>query len=142
MFKRVDHIGVIVRDLADGERWLHEVFGLSAQRRLDLPNGRAVFYDCGNVQIELIALGDPEERRARLGDGARARIEHIAVEVDDVRAALKTLSALGVRITTPEPVQRANAVSAWTVAETTGGVSYQLMQKLPASGGGGAGGRP
>jgi methylmalonyl-CoA/ethylmalonyl-CoA epimerase len=134
MFKRVDHIGVIVRDLEDGQHWVHEVFGLPVQRTLDLPQGgRAVFYTCGNIQIELIALGDPEERRQRLGNEARARIEHIAVEVDDVRATLRSLSSLGVRTTAPEPVQRGGTLSAWTVAETTGGVSYQLMQKLPAS---------
>jgi methylmalonyl-CoA/ethylmalonyl-CoA epimerase len=134
MLKRVDHIGVIVRDLAEGERWLHDVFGLQVQRRLDLPQGgRAVFYTCGDVQIEMIQVGDPEERRQRLGPDAQARIEHIAIEVDDVGATLKRLAPLGVRTTTPQPVARGGTISAWTVAETTGGVSYQFMQKAPAS---------
>lgn len=134
MLKRVDHVGIVVRDLVDGERWLHEAFGLQVQRRLDLPQGgRAVFYTCGDTLIEMIQVGDPEERRQRLGPDATARIDHIAIEVDDVGATLKRLAPLGVRTTTPEPVTRGGTTSVWTIGDTTGGVSYQFMKKAPAS---------
>jgi len=131
-FRRINHIGVIVDDLTEAQRWLAEVFGLPLRRTVDLTEGKihGEFYGCGEVDIELVQIGDPEARRQRLR-GARIRIEHIAVEVDDIAATLSRLAALGVRTTTPEPRRTGNVLSAWTVEETTGGISYQLMQRLP-----------
>lgn len=129
MFRRINHIGVIVENLGDSQRWLSEVFGMPLDRTVDLPQGQVhgEFYRCGNVDIELVQIGDPEERRNRLR-GAKVRIEHIAVEVDDLEGTLARLRSLGVRTTAPQPRRAGKAISAWTVEETTGGVSYQLMQ--------------
>jgi methylmalonyl-CoA/ethylmalonyl-CoA epimerase len=130
MARRVNHIGIVVNDLAEVRRWLTEVFGLSLSRSVDLPEGRiyAEFYPCGDIDIEVIEIGDPEVRRRRLGEGTRARIEHIAVEVDDLGASLSRLAPLGVRTTTSEPRRIGNSLHAWTVAETTGGISFQFTE--------------
>ncbi len=135
MFRRVNHIGIIVNDLAEVQRWLTEVFGLSVSRSVDLPEARihGEFYPCGDIDIEVIEVGDPEARRRRLGDGKLARIEHIAVEVDDLVASLARLISLGARTTTPEPRRIGNSLHAWTVEETTGGISYQLIEQHPKS---------
>lgn len=132
LFKRIDHIGIIVADLGDHGRWLHDIFGLPITRELDLPKAKlkAAFYGCGGVDIELIELHDPQARRERLGEGNRARIEHIAVEVDDIQEVLRKLAPLGVRTTEPEPRKTGDRMSVWTVAETTGGVSYQFIQRV------------
>ena len=131
LFRRIDHIGVIVADLDEQKRWLGEIFGLPLARELDFPETRlkAAFYGCGGVDIEMIQIDDPAVRRKRLGEGTPARIEHIAVEVDDIPAVLGKLAALGVRTTEPEPRKIGDRLNIWTVAETTGGVSYQLIQR-------------
>jgi len=132
LFKRIDHIGVIVADLGEQKRWLGEVFGLPVTRELDFPHTKlkAAFYGVDGVDIEVIQLDDPETRRKRLGEGGhRARIEHIAVEVSDIQAVLKKLAPLGVRTTEPEPRKIGDRLNVWTVAETTGGVSYQFIQR-------------
>ncbi len=135
MFRRVDHIGVVVDDLPEARRWLADVFGLPLRRSVDLPEGRirGEFYACGGTDIELIEIGDPELRRQRLGNGRRARIEHIAVEVDDLGAALATLASRGVRTTSAEPRRIGNTLNAWTREETTGGISYQLIERRPTN---------
>ncbi len=129
MFRRINHIGVIVEDLSNSQHWLAEIFGLPLNRTADMPEGQihGEFYRCGEVDIEIVHIGEPEERRRRLR-GAKVRIEHIAVEVDDLDGTLGRLSALGVKTTTPKPRLAGNVRSAWTTEETTGGVSYQLMQ--------------
>lgn len=131
MFRRIDHIGVIVDNLADARRWMTDVFGLPLRRTVNLPEGqiRGEFYACGDVDIEVIEIGDLEARRRRLGEHARARIEHIAVEVDDLGAALTHLRALGAQTTATEPRRIGNTLNAWTREETTGGVSYQLIER-------------
>lgn len=134
LFKRIDHIGVIFGNFADAKRWMEEVFGLPLRRAFEDSERqiRAAFYNCGNIDIELLEIGDPEQRRQRLGD-APARIEHIAVEVEDLKEVLVRLAPLGVRTTAPEPRRIGDMLSVWTVAETTGGVSYQLMQRTNAT---------
>ena len=131
MFKRVDHIGVIVADLEDAGRWLGEAFGLPLDRQLNFPDRgiRAAFYRCGDVDIEVIEVSDPDARRERLGEGARARIEHIAVEVENLQTTLAQLAALGVRTNAPQPRRIGDSLHMWTVAESTGGVSYQLIER-------------
>ncbi len=132
MLKRVDHIGIVVDGLADARQWLTEALGLPLSRTVDVPDGqiRGEFYACGNVDIEVLEIGDPETRRRRLGDGKRARIEHIAVEVEDLRAALAHLASLGARTTSADPRRIGNSLNVWTVEETTGGISYQLIQRV------------
>lgn len=143
--KRLDHVGVVVDSLAEAERWLGKAFGLPVQRTLEVPEGkiRAVFYTCGDTQIEVLEIGDPEARRRRLGTGVRARVEHIAIEVDDLEAVMAALAPLGVRTTAPEPRRSGDTLNYWTVAETTGDVAYQFVQKLrPPSAGGASPGSP
>lgn len=130
LFQRIDHIGVIVADLGEQRRWMTEIFGLPLTREVSLPDTKltAAFFGCGGVDVEMIQIDDPDGRRKRLGEGNRARIEHIAVVVDDIQAVLKKLAPLGVRTTEPEPRKTGDRLNVWTVAETTGGVSYQLIQ--------------
>lgn len=132
LFQRIDHIGVIVADLGEQKRWLGEIFGLPVTREISLPETklRASFFGCGDVDVEMIQIDDPDARRTRLGEGNRARIEHIAVMVDDIRAVLAKLAPLGVRTTDPAPRKIGDRLNIWTVAETTGGVSYQLIQRV------------
>jgi len=136
MMKRIDHIGVVVDDLAEARRWLTEVFGLPLRRSVELSAERirGEFYACGDIDIEVLEIGDPETRRRRLGTG-RARIEHIAFEVENLGTALARLAALGVRTTAPEPRRTGNRLNMWTDEETTGGVSYQLIEFTERSSG-------
>ena len=74
-------------------------------------------------------------RRARTAAGTpryvaarAARIEHIAVEVDDLAAAAAALRAKGVEFTTPQPLGAAGMSFYFTRPETTDGVMYQFIQ--------------
>ena len=132
LFQRIDHVGVVVADLGEQKRWLGEIFGLPVTREISISETkiRAAFFGVDGVDIETIQIDDPDARRKRLGEGNRARIDHIAVMVDDIQVILKKLAPLGVRTTEPEPRRTGDRLSVWTVAETTGGVSYQFIQRI------------
>ena len=131
-FRRINHIGVMVEDLANAQHWLAEIFGMPLSRSVDLPGGvHGEFYRCGEIDIEVIRIGDADARAKRLR-GTNVRIDHIAVEVDDLEGTLNRLSALGVKTTMPQPRLSGNVLSTWTAEETTGGISYQLMQFVEA----------
>jgi methylmalonyl-CoA/ethylmalonyl-CoA epimerase len=129
MLKRIDHVGVIVDDLAQARAFV-ESLGMELDRELDRPDLRAAFYRVGDgSMIELIEVTTDEGRRTRLGEGNTARIEHIAVEVDDLGAALPALRGLGIDFNAPEPVAIGRNLNVWTLAETCDGVQYQFFQK-------------
>ena len=126
--KRIDHVGVIVDSLEEAKRFLGNL-GMEFDRDLELPDRlRAAFYRCGEVQVEIIEITEPNERVQRLGDD-RARIEHIALEVDDLAATLQALDGLGVKVKTAKPILVGNSLNLWTVPETCDGVMYQLIQR-------------
>jgi methylmalonyl-CoA/ethylmalonyl-CoA epimerase len=132
VLKRIDHVGVIVDDLAQAKRFLADM-GLRFDRDLEIPGRlRAAFYACGDTQIEVIEVDEPAERARRLGDGT-ARVEHIAFEVDGLPATLEALRRLGVETTTAEPMAVGANLNFWTTPESCDGVQYQLIEKGAAA---------
>ncbi|MEU3570296.1 VOC family protein [Kitasatospora sp. NPDC036755] len=130
MFKRIDHIGVVVDDITEA-RALLESLGMQLERAQDIPerNVRIAFYRCGDGLIELVEPTGEEARRRRLGEGAQARIEHIGVEVDDVPQIMEAVRRLGIRLTTSEPVLVGPNLNAWTEPGTSDGIQFQLVQR-------------
>jgi methylmalonyl-CoA/ethylmalonyl-CoA epimerase len=83
---------------------------------------------CGDVSIEVIEIRDQEARLARLGEHQQARIEHIAIEVDDLEATLRALEALAVRPKAP-PRLSGGRLTFWTEPQSSDGVMYQFVEK-------------
>jgi methylmalonyl-CoA/ethylmalonyl-CoA epimerase len=124
--RRIDHVGVIVDDLDDAARLLGEGFGLERTSVVDRDDLRLAFFRCGDVSIEVIEPLEPELRRRRLGEGARARIEHIAFEVADLERALAALGALGVEPNAP-PLRSGARTMFWTDPATSDGMMFQFV---------------
>ena len=128
LVKRVHHIGVAVADLDRGKELLGTTLGLPLVRehRSTGDGPSTAFFRCGDVEIELLEHSRPEDRAAWLGGDNLGRIEHIAIEVEDLDATLTALRALGV---TGEPVRPGSlGVSVRTHPDTTTGIVLQLLQ--------------
>lgn len=126
---RVHHIGIAVADLEAAEEIVRDKLGFPLVRREDAAETRGVraaFFDAGNVEIELLWHADPEENRAWLGGAAQARVEHIALQVGDLGRAMEALVTLGVELAPARPGPIGD--SARTVPETSGGITYQILQ--------------
>lgn len=128
--KRIDHVGIVVDDLERVGRFLAETLGLELTRRNDDPatGVRTAFFRCGDGSIELIELADPEARARRLGSD-RARVEHVAIEVEDIEATGAGLARRGIRTTTKEPRQAGPTRSLFSEPETTEGFVLQFLQR-------------
>lgn len=131
MIKRLDHVGIVVDDLAAAKRFLAETLGLQLVRELEVPAlaRRVAFFQCGDASIEVIEDLNLESK-ARALDGASARIEHLALEVDNVDAALATLGDLGVKADSHGVLRVGSRLNAWTDPHTTDGVTYQLLSSV------------
>jgi methylmalonyl-CoA/ethylmalonyl-CoA epimerase len=123
---RIDHIGVIVDDLDDASRLLGEGFGLERTTTAERDDLKLAVFKCGDVSSEVIAMLDPDLRRERLGEGARARIEHIAFEVPDLEDALAALGALGIEPNAP-PLRSGDRTMVWTDPRTSDDIMFQFV---------------
>ncbi len=126
--KRIDHIGVVVRDLAAARELLEVQLGLQPYREIENEDLRAVFLRCGDAGIELIEMKDPVRGRERIGGPAAARVEHIAIEVESLAQTRASLEDIGIALTGP-PQTFGSYTSVWTKAETSGDVMYQFTEK-------------
>ena len=129
MKARVDHVGVVVESLERTGAFVRDVLGLELTLQPPaLPDGvTTAFYGVG-ARVELVEVAEPKARKRRLGD-AEARVEHIAIEVEDVLGLVEQLKAKGVRFTTDEPVRVRENLVVWTVPETSAGVMWQLFSR-------------
>jgi methylmalonyl-CoA/ethylmalonyl-CoA epimerase len=125
--RRLDHVGVIVDDLDEATRLLL-AFGLEVGETIEADDLRVAFFKCGDASIELIEPLTADLRATRLGEGNRARIEHIALEVGDLAAALTALGALGVRPNAP-PRYLPDRSMFWTEPETSDGIMFQFVER-------------
>jgi len=125
---RIDHIGIVVDNLVEAAAFVGSIFGLSEESRIERSDLRALFFSCQGVRIELIEVLDPAQRATRLGDD-RARIEHVALVLDDFEQALDRLRGHGIETTDTRSSQGRR--TCWSLPSTTNGVVYQFVEELP-----------
>lgn len=88
-----------------------------------------VFLDCGNGYFELIEPRDPDSTIGKYLDDHGGGIHHVALETDDIEAALETARAHGI-----EPIDETPRPGAWghTIAflhpAQTGGALIEFVQ--------------
>ncbi|MBA2581721.1 MAG: VOC family protein [Thermoleophilaceae bacterium] len=137
--KQLDHVGVLVDDIEEARAFCEETLGLGLDREATPPElgVHALFFRCGDVTIEVFEIIDPDSTIRPLEAGQRARIDHIALAVEDLGTLVEALAGRGVRpqptgvgaSATAEPLSLAGNLNLWTDAETSDGVVYQLVEK-------------
>ena len=100
IFKKFDHIGVVVEDLQKAMDVLSHYFELEAQEVMEMNDAgiRIGFYTLGSGQMELIEFQKPIEGIDPIVTRPGAGVQHIAFQVDDFHETLKTLTAKGLKV--------------------------------------------
>jgi methylmalonyl-CoA/ethylmalonyl-CoA epimerase len=101
MIGRLNHVAIAVPDLVAASALYRERLGATVSPPVaQTEHGvTAVFVDLPNTRIELIApLGAQSPIAAFLERNPAGGIHHLCYEVDDVRAAARTLMAGGARV--------------------------------------------
>ena len=104
--KRLDHLGIAVGDLADARRVFQDLLGLPAGGGGGSPGpagprGQARGGRCLPRAAAVHRSRGPH--RPSTWPSAARGIHHVTLEVDDLPAALKTLSEAGIRLIDEEP---------------------------------------
>lgn len=132
---RFDHVGILVDDLDAAIAFARDVLQLGEPDafRTDEYGLSAAFFPLGAGRLELLRFDQPG---ARLPEGEPARIDHFAVEVDDLEGEASRLGGHGVRFTGPlspeeadGPVEVRGRRHLWTMPETSSGFRLQLTAR-------------
>ena len=129
---RVDHIGIAVKNLEESKKFYTEVLGMQAmgEEVVEQQKVKVCFIPSGDSEVELLESTSPDGPIAKYIDKNGEGIQHIALRVDNIEAALADLKAKGVRLIDEVPRYGAGGASiAFVHPKATGGILLELSQR-------------
>ncbi|WP_035588892.1 methylmalonyl-CoA epimerase [Hippea jasoniae] len=107
MFKKIDHIGVAVKDLDEAVRLYRDVFGLKLLEieEVESQKVKVAKFDIGGVHIELLQPTADDSPIKKFIDKKGEGLHHIAYEVDDIEEQLSQLKQKGVKLINERPTE-------------------------------------
>ncbi|OZJ03144.1 hypothetical protein BZG36_04642 [Bifiguratus adelaidae] len=130
---QLNHVAIAVHDIQKSATFYRDTMGAQVSDVTPLPDHGVytVFVNLGNTKIELLhPLGDQSPIQKFLDKNKDGGIHHICIEVDDIHAALKSLTAKGVRALNPEPkIGAHNKPVVFLHPKDCGGVLVEIEQK-------------
>ena len=128
---RVDHIGIAVKSIAESLK-VYEAMGLKSVGVEEVAEQkvRVAFIPIGETEIELLESTAPDGPVAKYIEKNGEGIQHLALRVDNLEAALAELKAQGVRLIDEKPRYGAGGAKiAFVHPRSTGGVLLELSER-------------
>lgn len=130
--KKVDHIGIAVRDLNAVLPYYTDTLGLPLLKIEEVASQkvRVAFIDAGNVKLELLEPMDDESAIFKFLEKKGEGIHHIAFGVDNIEQRMEELRNSGVRLLSDKPNPGAGgAMVAFLHPKSSNGVLYEICEK-------------
>lgn len=132
MVVKIDHIGIAVSDLAETLKVYTDALGLTLHgtETVEEQKVKTAFLPVGDSEIELLESTAPDGPIGKFIETRGQGIQHIALRVDDIEAALAELKAKGVRLIDEKPRYGAGGAKiAFLHPKATNGVLIELCQR-------------
>ena len=130
---RVDHVGVAVVNLDESVKFYESLgFTPKGYEVVEEQQVKVCFMPCGDSELELLESTTPDGPIAKYieKNGGRGGIQHVAIRVDDIDAALEELKEKGVRMIDQTPRYGAGGARiAFVHPKATGGLLLELCER-------------
>ncbi len=133
---QVDHIGIGVPDLAATKEFYKNTLGIQHLPEDEIVEEQKVkvsFFPCGDAELEFLESTTPDGPIGKFieKNGGRSGIQHIALRVDNIEAAIAELMEKGVKMIDEKPRYGAGGSAiAFLHPKATGGVLLELCQRM------------
>ena len=132
--KRIEHVGVVVRDVEASRRLWEDCFGIKLDAVEENAIRRLALYPVGESMVELISGTTADSRHAKMVAEGKGGLNHICFEVEDIDAALAELKAKGIPLIDEVPrIGHAGCRIAFIDPKATENCLIELAE-LPAGG--------
>ncbi len=131
MIKKIEHIGVAVKNIENSVHIFRDLLGIPLERvyESDAIKTKIAFFPLEGCTIELVEPLDPESPAAKFIQKRGEGIHHICLGVENVEAALRDFEAKGVELLnkTPRRTQDGRLI-AFLNPRSTNGVLIELEE--------------
>lgn len=131
MLTKINHIGVAVQSLDQAMPFYKDNLGMAFKGTEEVAEQkvRVAFFEIGESKIELLEPTSDDSPVAKFLEKNGSGIHHIAYEVEDIEAAIASLSADGARMIDNTPRAGAHGARiAFVHPKSSGGVLTELCQ--------------
>ena len=131
--KKIEHIGIAVKDLEVSNLLFEKLFGVSAYKQEEVASEgvKTSFFRNGPNKIELLEAINPDSPIAKFIEKKGEGIHHIAFEVEDIFSEIERLKKEGFVVLNEIPKKGAdNKLVVFLHPKTTSGVLIELCQEI------------
>lgn len=131
MIKKIEHIGVAVKDLESAIRTYRDVLEIPMTKAYESEYTKAkiAFFPLEDCTLELIQPTDPSSLVAKFIERKGEGIHHLCLGVKDIEAALRYFESKGLELIDKKPrTTHDNRVIAFLNPKSTNGVLIELME--------------
>ena len=131
--RKIEHIGIAVKDLEVSNLVFEKLFGAPAYKfeEVESEGVSTSFFMNGPNKIELLAATDPESPIGKFLEKKGEGIHHIAFDVEDIVSEIARLKNEGFVVLNEIPKKGAdNKLVAFLHPKSTNGVLIELCQEI------------
>ena len=129
---KINHLGIATKGIDEALKFWKDALGLESIHTevVEDQKVRVAMLPIGESRIELLEPTTDDSPISKFLEKRGGGIHHIAVEVDDIKAALKKLKAQGMRLIDETPrIGAEGCLVAFVHPGSTGGVLLELVQE-------------
>ena len=133
MIKKIEHIGIAVKDLEKSEDIFEKLLGTKAYKREEVKSEGVItsFFKVANQKIELLKASSENSPISRFIDKRNEGVHHIALYVDSIEKEVERLERLGFEFISTTPKKGAdNKMIVFLHPKTTNGVLVELCEEI------------
>ena len=132
MIRKIEHIGIAVKDLQNSNALFSKLFGKD-QYKIEAVESEGVqtsFFMLGETKIELVASTAPDSAIAKFIEKRGEGIHHIAYDVENIESEMTRLKAEGFEFINAAPKNGAdNKKIVFLLPKSTNGVLVELCEE-------------
>ena|ERR1035437_6793010 len=131
--KKVEHIGIAVKDLASANELFFKLFGKESYKSEKVEREGVItsFFQMGDTKIELLEATNPDSAISKFIEKRGEGIHHIGFEVEDIKSEMLRLEKLGFTLLNKESQKGAdNKLICFLHPKSTNGILVELCQEI------------
>jgi len=130
--KKIEHIGIAVKNLEESVKYYENIFGLKCYAIEEVKDQKVktAFFKIGETKLELLESTQPDGPIAKFIEKKGEGVHHIAFAVNNLESSLSEVSNKGIQLVDQQPRKGAEGLNiAFLHPKSTFGVLTELCEK-------------